>query len=231
MNTENEVVELETTTKPPSILIVDDEAANLAVMREALEADYSLAFATSGALGLTAARQLKPDLILLDVQMPDMDGLSVCHQLKSDPDLAGIPVIFVTILSALPDERDGFAAGAVDYIAKPISIAILQARVKTHLNLVQARREHAEIEKLKIYRAMARSTQHVLNNYLNKMNLFLMLAEETEGFPHDELQVIKDCSNEAQALVQQLTELKRIDEQSILQSVAPVERAASCLAK
>lgn len=123
---------------PRPILIVDDEPQNLAALRQVLEGHYPLAFASSGAMALDAARRLHPSLILLDVQMPDIDGLQVCHRIKADPALAAIPVIFVTSLSDAWDEALGFAVGAVDYITKPISHPVVLARVRTHLSLVHA---------------------------------------------------------------------------------------------
>lgn len=122
------------------ILVVDDEPQNLAVIRRILSGSYPLAFANNGATALAAARKVAPSLILLDIQMPDMDGYLVCRQLKADPATAHIPVIFVTSLSEVGNEAQGFAVGAVDYIAKPVSPPIVLARVQTHLSLVQVSR-------------------------------------------------------------------------------------------
>ncbi|MGE6460534.1 response regulator [Pseudoalteromonas tetraodonis] len=120
------------------ILIVDDEPANLKVMREVLARNYRLSFAKSGAVALQLIENDPPKLILLDVMMPDMNGFEVCKILKANPKTAHIPVIFVTALTQEQDESEGFSLGAVDYITKPISPAIVKARVKTHLSLVQA---------------------------------------------------------------------------------------------
>ena len=120
------------------ILIVDDEPANLKVMREVLAGNYRLSFAKSGAVALQLIENDPPKLILLDVMMPDMNGFEVCKILKANPKTAHIPVIFVTALTQEQDESEGFSLGAVDYITKPISPAIVKARVKTHLSLVQA---------------------------------------------------------------------------------------------
>ena len=120
------------------ILIVDDEPANLKVMREVLASNYRLSFAKSGAVALQLIENDPPKLILLDVMMPDMNGFEVCKILKANPKTAHIPVIFVTALTQEQDESEGFSLGAVDYITKPISSAIVKARVKTHLSLVQA---------------------------------------------------------------------------------------------
>lgn len=121
------------------ILIVDDEPVNLALLRQILTPEYTLVFARSGKEALAAAHKHRPGLILLDIQMPDMDGFTACRKLKADPQTESIPVIFITDLAAVGDEAAGFAAGAVDYIIKPVSPAIVHARVRTHLSLVSAR--------------------------------------------------------------------------------------------
>ncbi|CAN7551925.1 EAL domain-containing protein [Pseudoduganella sp. LjRoot289] len=123
---------------PGPILIVDDEPSNLALLKQILGDSYTLAFARNGAEGLAAARKHLPILVLLDVQMPDMDGYAVCRQLKSDPQTENTPVIFVSAMSEVGDEAAGFACGGVDYLIKPVSPAIVQARVRNHLSLVRA---------------------------------------------------------------------------------------------
>jgi putative two-component system response regulator len=122
------------------ILVVDDEPLNLAVMEAALGDDYPLLFARNGTEALAVARKQLPALILLDVQMPDLDGYSVCRQLKADSRTEEIPVIFISGLGDAGDEEQGFVAGGVDYIVKPISRPILMARVHTHLSLVRSSR-------------------------------------------------------------------------------------------
>jgi putative two-component system response regulator len=122
------------------VLVVDDEPSNLAAMGQILAPDYRLAFARGGVEALDATAKCHPALILLDIQMPDMDGYQVCRALKGDPATAAIPVIFVTTRAEVGDETAGFAAGAVDYIVKPPSAPIVRARVATHLSLVQASR-------------------------------------------------------------------------------------------
>ena len=121
----------------PVILVVDDESSNLQLLRQILQNDYALLFAKDGARALELARQERPALILLDVMMPGMSGHDTCRQLKAAPLTAPIPVIFVTALNDMRDELSGFEAGAVDYITKPLSPAIVRARVRTHLSLVR----------------------------------------------------------------------------------------------
>ncbi|AXE36702.1 HD domain-containing phosphohydrolase [Chromobacterium phragmitis] len=121
-----------------SILIVDDESTNLLALKQILESEYRLIFAKSGLEALAAAEKHKPALLLLDVQMPDLDGYAVCRRLKANPDTEGISVIFITGLNETGNEAEGFAAGCVDYIVKPVSAAIVRARVRNHLSLVRA---------------------------------------------------------------------------------------------
>jgi putative two-component system response regulator len=123
-------------TQQAKILIVDDEPLNLKVLKQVLQDDYRLSFAKNGMDALELVKKERPGLILLDVMMPGMTGFEVCRQLKSDPDTHTIPVIFVTALADEADESEGFNAGGVDYINKPISPALVRARVKTHLSLV-----------------------------------------------------------------------------------------------
>jgi diguanylate cyclase (GGDEF)-like protein len=130
------------------ILIVDDEAINLATLKQILAPHYPLVFARSGNECLAAAQKHQPSLILLDVQMPDLDGYEVCRRLKADPQTEHIAVIFVTALADVGDEAAGFECGAVDYIVKPVSPALVLARVRTHLSLVRASMLERYVEQL-----------------------------------------------------------------------------------
>ncbi len=128
--------ELHGLMRPPNVLVVDDAPENLMVLAQALADRYRVRAAKDGLGALRiAAADPAPDLILLDIVMPGIDGFEVCRRLKSDPATAGIPVIFLTGRSQSEDEERGFALGAVDYISKPISPPVVQARVKTHLQL------------------------------------------------------------------------------------------------
>ena len=119
-----------------TILIVDDTPANIAAALAILKDQYRTRVATSGAKALEHAGAAdKPDLILLDVTMPDMDGYEVCGRLKADPETAAIPVVFLTARTEAEDEAKGFELGAVDYIHKPFNPTVVRARVATHLLL------------------------------------------------------------------------------------------------
>jgi len=125
------------------LLLVDDEVTNLANLRAILAGEYPLMLARSGAEAIGLAVKHQPALILLDIQMPELDGYAVCRALKADPRTEAIPVIFVTALSEVGNEEAGFAAGGVDYLIKPVSAGIVRARVRTHLSLVNTK----ELEK------------------------------------------------------------------------------------
>ncbi|AUN94489.1 HD domain-containing phosphohydrolase [Pseudazoarcus pumilus] len=121
----------------PCLLLVDDEPSNLHVLREILQEDYRLLFARDGERALQIARSSHPDLIVLDVMMPGLTGYEVCRTLKDEAATAPIPVIFVSALAEVGDETRGFDAGGVDYLTKPVSPAVVRARVRTHLKLVR----------------------------------------------------------------------------------------------
>ncbi|EEY99693.1 pole remodelling regulatory diguanylate cyclase [Vibrio sp. RC586] len=118
-----------------TILIVDDNPENRALLAGLLKPHYRLLVAVSGAQALAICHKQKPDLVLLDIMMPEMDGYEVCQRMRADPELQDIPVIFLTAKSQIEDEQHGFDVGAVDYILKPISPPILLARTRTHLRL------------------------------------------------------------------------------------------------
>ena len=141
-----------------TVLLVDDAPANIQVAREILKDAYKTRVATSGAKGLELVKvDPPPDLILLDVKMPEMDGYEVCRRLKADPSTRDIPVIFLTAMTEVADETAGFAVGAVDYIHKPFSPPVVMARVRTHLNLRETRELLATEKRL---------VDHLLDNTL-----------------------------------------------------------------
>jgi len=143
------------------ILIVDDTPTNLGVISGALKDSYRTKIATNGekALALAGAEE-KPDLILLDIMMPGIDGYEVCHRLKANPATAEIPVIFLTGQTGAEDETRGFECGAVDYVHKPFSPAVVKARVRSHIMLREARAQlAAQLQALNRELEMARQIQ------------------------------------------------------------------------
>ena len=126
----------------PSILIVDDTPENITLLRGLLKSDYRIKIATNGVKALELAEaDSPPDLILLDIMMPEMDGYEVCRRLKASEPTRDIPVIFLTAKAQVDDEAEGLELGAVDYIVKPISPSVVQARVRTHVTLKLAQEQ------------------------------------------------------------------------------------------
>ncbi len=116
-----------------TILIVDDEETNIDILVNTLSGDYDIAVAMDGKSALEAVEEEPPDLILLDIMMPDMDGYEVCKRLKDNPETADIPVIFVSAFSATDEKQNGLESGAVDFLTKPFSPSVIQDKVKQHL--------------------------------------------------------------------------------------------------
>jgi diguanylate cyclase (GGDEF)-like protein len=121
------------------VLIVDDTTANIEILYKILHGEYDVYFAKNGLDGIKVVQREMPDLILLDIMMPEMDGYQVCTQLKADPQTASIPVIFITAMGSEEDETKGLDCGAIDYLTKPISPPIVRARVRNHLELKRSR--------------------------------------------------------------------------------------------
>ncbi|WP_310386224.1 diguanylate cyclase [Roseateles sp.] len=121
--------------RKPRLLIVDDQPVNIQALYQVFAADHQVFMATSGPQALGLCRDQRPDLVLLDIQMPGMDGFEVCRQIKADAALQDLPVVFVTAHNEPLVETQGLEIGAVDFISKPFNPAVVRARVKTHLTL------------------------------------------------------------------------------------------------
>ena len=177
-----------------TILVVDDTPENITLLRGVLEHDYVVKPTIRGRQALRLARrEPKPDLILLDIMMPEMDGYEVCQQLKADVTTQDIPVIFVTAKVDIDDELQGLAVGAVDYITKPINPAIVLARLKTHLSLKQAQQQlsHKNATLQKVNEVLTHEREMVENIVLKMrsaqqfdatdLNYLISSVEETNG--------------------------------------------------
>ena len=174
------------------ILIVDDTPANLDILVDALGDAYSLTAATDGVQALEEIQQEMPDLILLDILMPEMDGYQVCQRLNKDPATRNIPVIFVTSLTDEVDETRGFDLGGVDYITKPFSISVVRARVRTHLELAEARKDlerQNDILKdnIRLREQVEQVTRHDLKNPLQILLGYAQLLNATHPIEHEEV--------------------------------------------
>ena len=127
-----------TPTEKANIMVVDDQPANLRLLEDMLKVHgYKIRSFPRGRLALAAAAQNLPDLFLLDINMPEMNGYEVCQRLKTDPELSAVPVIFLSALHATEDKVKAFHSGGADYINKPFQVEEVQARIDTHLKLHQ----------------------------------------------------------------------------------------------
>ncbi len=149
----------------PNVLLVDDSPANLELLVGVLQnRGFRIRPVASGERALQAARSEPPDLVLLDVNMPDMDGYEVCRRLKADATLQAVPVIFISAMDGVIDKVKAFSAGGVDYIAKPFHLAEVESRVRTHLELARLRqelaRDNTRLEELVAHRTRELAKAH-----------------------------------------------------------------------
>jgi len=184
--------------KKPLILIVDDTLKNIQVLGSILlEQGYNIHVALSGKQALQAASEEKPDMILLDVIMPEMDGFETCRRLKANDIIKNIPVIFLTAKTAEEDMLKGFEVGGVDYVTKPFSPVVLLARVNTHINLKFAyeklEKQKIALEESAILREnVDRIIQHDLKSPINGIiTLSDLLAEEADLTPDYQKKVLR----------------------------------------
>jgi putative two-component system response regulator len=155
----------------PHVLIVDDNATNIDLLVATLRGDHRLGIAKSGSQALDLAQREPPDLMLLDIMMPEMDGFEVCRRLRADRRTAAVPVIFISALAAVDEKTRGFDLGAVDFITKPFNAAEVKARVRTHLSL-QALRRRLDAQNRELEQQVAEKTealQHLLEATLQGM--------------------------------------------------------------
>ncbi|NKN33506.1 HD domain-containing phosphohydrolase [Marichromatium bheemlicum] len=174
------------------LLVVDDEPSNLGLIDEILGQDYRLAFARNGQEALAAVAKHQPAMLLLDVQMPDMDGYEVCRRLKATPAGAQIPVLFITSRSDEIDENEAFEAGGVDFITKPISPLVLKARVRTHLSLVRATDlERSQRDAIDMLARAGHFRDNDTGVHIWRMADYSTLLAEACGWPPDEVALMK----------------------------------------
>ncbi len=170
---------------PKKILIVDDEPVNVKVIQRKLEKEgYEVFMASNGAECLELVKENRPDIVLLDIMMPEMDGIETCRRLKEDPKTESIPVIFVTAKMDRSDKVSGLDIGAIDYITKPIDMEETLARVRTHLRLESMHRENIELQqrlgearRTAAIGSMTQGIAHNLNNLLGVVVGYLDLLK------------------------------------------------------
>ena len=241
----------DSTTKA-RILIVDDVRTNLNVLAQTLGDDYDIYIATNGQKALAVAASENLDLILLDIMMPDMDGYAVCEQLKADAKTRNILVIFVTAKDEDQDEAKGLALGAVDYITKPFSSAVVQARIRNHLELQRTtmalahqnekiRQQNEEIEKqneelLKSVQLRDDVDQIIRHDLKSPLNIIIgmqdlllnenltMIAEDRERF----LRIIEESGYRMLDMINRSHDLYKMEKGIYTLSAEPVNLLIIC---
>ncbi len=227
---------------PADILIVDDTPANLQLLAGLLKkAGHRVRPVPSGRMALRAARAARPDLILLDIMMPEMDGYEVCRQLEADPELADVPVIFISALDAPEDKVRAFSAGGVDYVSKPFHFEEVQARVQTHLRISRLQRKvqhqnreleanNAQLQELEAQRdSLVHMLVHDMRSPLGSMQMFLeVLRDDTEDVldedQHEDLAYTLDAIHDLAGMIDAILDVSRLEEAGM-----PLNRASQPL--
>ena len=195
----------------PKILVIDDQLLNVRLLERALlRKDMDVHSATNGPEGIRMVRELKPDVILLDIIMPGMDGMEVCRQLKADETTRDIPVIFITARTAKEDKLAGFDVGAADYLIKPFELDETLARVQTQLRIIKEHNENLrlarQLEQSRRQAAIMHLTEgiaHNLNNLLGVIMGYISLLKGNTGNPE---KIVSNCDR-MEAAVQRMTRI------------------------
>lgn len=190
--------------KMERILVIEDSQLVQAVLAEIFQSSYQLDCRHDGLTGLAAAQAITPDLILLDIHLPGMDGYAVCRALKADEQTREIPIIFITSFDSEENRVKGFEAGGDDYVVKPFYKQELQARVKAHLSLRQARQQALSLERLTVFKEMAVAICHEINNPLTSVFAFVhhLQTELSEAPP--------SVTTALEGITQEITRIRQI---------------------
>ena len=209
------------TSASPSILVVDDTPANLRLLSEMLsKRGWKVRPVPSGPEALQAAQRFPPDLVLLDINMPGMDGYEVCRRFKADSKLKDIPVLFISALSETDDKVKAFAAGGVDYVIKPFQFAEVEARVQTHLELRRQKRALQEsYERLKELEHLRDNLTHmIVHDMRSPLTMILMSLGLLAATPPPEasdfsgiLQTARQGAATLAGMVTQLLDISRLE--------------------
>lgn len=221
------------------ILVVDDTPENLALLAAMLKGRaYHVRAVPSGALALRAAQAEAPDLVLLDISMPELDGYEVCRRLKADPALREIPVIFLSALSETFDKVKAFQAGGVDYVTKPFKVEEMAARIETHLSLRRLRldleqrnqelgRSYGRLEELEqVRQALVQMVVHDLKSPLACIQLSADLLRQDAGLAGEHLQSLEDVRSMSRVMnrmVLDVLDVARTDQAGLRASPAPLD--------
>ena len=209
-------------TERPTVLVVDDTPANLSLLSGLLRDHYRIKVANSGARALILAAEAPPDLVLLDIMMPEMDGYEVCRRLKAAEATCRVPVIFLTAKTETQDEELGFSVGAVDFIHKPISPPIVAARVRTHLE-IKSWQDFLHNQNAWLQQEVERRLSDI--NHLQDASIYVMVSlaefrDECTGYH------IRRTQAYVRLLAQQLAGLPKFAEQLSTQRIELISKSA-----
>lgn len=203
-----------------TILIVDDNHNNLSVLYEHLtESGYRAITAENGMEAIKKAKRIKPDLILLDILMPDMDGFTTCEKLKSEEETEKCPIIFLSALSETLDKVKGFSVGAVDYITKPFQKLEVIARIETHLTIQKQKkiieRQNQELNELnenknKFFSIIAHDLRSPIGGLLSVSKLLLNYSQNKNNIPYDIVESLFQSTENAYKLLENLLQWSRV---------------------
>ena len=196
------------------ILVIEDSRITQALIADIFSGKYELDFRNDGHSGIVAAREWFPDLILLDIHMPEMDGYEVCRILKQEEKTRELPVIFLTSLDSEVEKVRGFEAGAQDYVVKPFYREEIKARVKVHLASRRARLQALELERLTVFKEMAVAISHEINNPLTSVYAFLhVLQRDLADAPetvHNSLAGVREEIKKIQEITGRLAQASKV---------------------
>ncbi|MBI1922480.1 MAG: response regulator [Geobacter sp.] len=165
------------------ITLVDDSRITQMIIKGVLSENYEMDLQENGLDGIAAIKKFMPDLVLLDIHLPDIDGYEVCRVLKNDEKTRDIPIIFITSMDSVQERVKGFEAGSEDYVVKPFYPQELLARVKAHLATRSAKAQAVEVGRLMVFREMAVALSHEINNPLTALYAFLHVLWRETGNP------------------------------------------------
>ena len=216
------------TNQVPKILIVDDEPINVKILQRKLEkAGYEILTASNGLECLESVRQTRPDLILLDIMMPEMDGVETCQKLKEDPDTRSIPVIFVSAKIDRSDKIAGLDTGAIDYITKPVDLEETLARVHTHLKLEHMHKENLELQQrlgeVRRNAAIGSMTQGIAHNLNNLLGVIIGYVDLLKLRIHQPEKISQDLQSLEKAVKRMVDLVRKLSSMTSDTTVSRVE--------
>ncbi len=193
------------------IIVVDDSSTNRMILRSELDSKYQILMACSGDEALEIiTKQTDIDLILLDIEMPGMNGYEVCRMLRKNESTMDIPIIFLTAMEKPEDIKSGFEVGGNDYVLKPFNSVELQARISNQLKVVDAQKTIGQNERLKTVGAIIASLNHEINNPLTVIRAHIELISRQDSSQKESLASIKEATERVTSILDKISNINMI---------------------